>query len=103
MTKYAVIFEKTGTGYCAHSPDVPRCFTTGPTLEETKRLMKEALEFHFQGIREDGDPIPMPKTEAGYVEVEIPHLASSTRRHRKISVRRRSSTSTPSIPQADRI
>lgn len=100
--KYAVILEKTGTGYCAHSPDVPRCFTTGATLEETQKLMKEALEFHFEGLREDGDRIPKPKTQIAYVEVEIPDAGSSTRRHPKVSGRRRLSTSRPSTPRAGR-
>jgi predicted RNase H-like HicB family nuclease len=70
--KYAVIFEKTGTGYCAHAPDVPRCFSTGATIEETKRNIKEALDFHFEGMREDGDAVPEPATEVACVEVSVP-------------------------------
>jgi predicted RNase H-like HicB family nuclease len=65
--KYLVIFEKTGTGYSAYVPDLPGCITTGPTLAETERLMKEALEFHIEGLREDGLPIPMPTTTADYI------------------------------------
>jgi predicted RNase H-like HicB family nuclease len=72
--KYAVVFEKTGTGYCAHAPDVPRCFSTGATIEETKRNIKEALDFHFEGMREDGDAIPEAATEVAYVEVSVPAL-----------------------------
>jgi predicted RNase H-like HicB family nuclease len=67
--KYAVIYEKTATGYSAHAPDLPGCIAAGPTLEETERLMQEAIEFHLEGMREDGDPIPEPRTIAGYVTV----------------------------------
>ena len=65
--KYLVIYEKTATGYSAYAPDLPGCITTGPTLEETERLMKEAIEFHLEGLREDGQPIPRPTTTADYV------------------------------------
>jgi len=65
--KYLVIYEKTATGYSAYAPDLPGCITTGPTLEETERLMKEAIEFHLEGLREDGLPIPEPTTTADYI------------------------------------
>lgn len=68
--KYAVIYEKTGTGYSAYVPDLPGCITTGRTLEETERLMREAIEFHLAGMREDGEPIPEPTTRAGMLPVE---------------------------------
>jgi predicted RNase H-like HicB family nuclease len=65
--KYLVIFEKTATGYSAYAPDLPGCVTTGPTLAETERLMKEAIEFHIEGLREDGLPVPAPTTTADYI------------------------------------
>jgi predicted RNase H-like HicB family nuclease len=65
--KYRAIYEKTATGYSAYAPDLPGCITTGPTLEETERLMKEAIEFHLEGLREDGLPIPAPTTTADYI------------------------------------
>ena len=49
--KCLVIYEKTATGYSAYAPDLPGCITTGPTLEEAERLMKEAIEFHLEGLR----------------------------------------------------
>jgi len=73
MTKeaqYAVIYEKTGTGYGAYAPDLPGCVSTGPTLEEAQRNMREAIAFHLDGLREDGDPIPEPTTRAGMVQIE---------------------------------
>jgi predicted RNA binding protein YcfA (HicA-like mRNA interferase family)/predicted RNase H-like HicB family nuclease len=60
--KYAVVYEKTATGYSAYVPDLPWCITTGRSLEQTERLMKEAIEFHLEGMREDGAPIPKPRT-----------------------------------------
>jgi predicted RNase H-like HicB family nuclease len=62
--KYLVIYEKTATGYSAYAPDLPGCITTGPTLEETERFMREAIEFHLEGLREDGLPVPAPTTTA---------------------------------------
>ncbi len=69
-TKYAVIYEKTGTGYSAYVPDLPGCITTGPTREEAERLIREAIEFHLAGMREDGEPIPEPTTVAVMLPVE---------------------------------
>ena len=65
--KYLVIYEKTATGYSAYAPDLPGCITTGATLEETECLMKEAIDFHLEGLREDGLPIPAPSTTADYI------------------------------------
>jgi predicted RNase H-like HicB family nuclease len=50
--KYLVIYEKTGTGYSAYAPDLPGCITTGSSLEETESLMREAIEFHIESMRE---------------------------------------------------
>jgi predicted RNase H-like HicB family nuclease len=60
--KYAVIYEKTGNGYSAHLPDLPGCAAAGATLEETQQLIREAVEMHLEGMREDGEPIPEPTT-----------------------------------------
>jgi predicted RNase H-like HicB family nuclease len=65
---YLAIYEKTATGYSAYVPDLPGCITTGRTMNETARLMQEAIDFHIEGLREDGLPIPEPATAAGYVE-----------------------------------
>lgn len=62
--KYAVIYEKTSTGYSAYFPDLPGCVAAGSSLEETTRLIKGAMEMHLQSMMEDGDPIPAPTTVA---------------------------------------
>jgi predicted RNase H-like HicB family nuclease len=68
--KYAVIFEKGDTSYGAYVPDLPGCVAVGESLEEVKRLIREAIAFHLEGLREEGLPIPEPTTLAEYVEAE---------------------------------
>ena len=63
--RFAVIYEKTSTGYSAYLPDLPGCVAAGATLEETAVLIRGAVEFHLETMREDGDPIPEPTTVAG--------------------------------------
>ena len=70
--RYAVIIEWTENNYGAYAPDIPGCVATHKTEEGVKRLMKEAIEFHFQGMREDGDPIPEPTCKAFEVDVTVP-------------------------------
>jgi predicted RNase H-like HicB family nuclease len=62
--KYAVIYEKTPTGYSAYLPDLPGCVAAGATLAETVELIRGAVELHLETMREDGDPIPVPTTIA---------------------------------------
>ena len=67
--KYAVVFEKGPTSYGAYVPDLPGCVAVGDTLEEVERLIQEAIEFHIEGMREDGDPIPNPTSTVKEIEV----------------------------------
>jgi predicted RNase H-like HicB family nuclease len=67
--KYAVVIEKSETGYGAYVPDLPGCVALGETLTETERLIQEAVEFRLEGLREDGVPVPEPSALAQYVEV----------------------------------
>lgn len=67
--KYAVIYEKTATGYSAYAPDLPGCAAAGASLQQTADLMREAVEMHLSAMREDGEPIPEPTTEADYIAV----------------------------------
>lgn len=67
--KYAVIYEQTETGYSAYVPDLPGCIAAGATLQETVRLMEEAVRIHLDAMRRDGDPIPAPTTVADTVTV----------------------------------
>ena len=65
--KYAVLFEKTNTGYSAYVPDLPGCIAAGETFDETAELMRKAIQMHLAGIKEDGDPIPEPSTLVEYI------------------------------------
>jgi len=65
---YLVIIEKGKNNYSAYSPDIVGCAATGKTVEETLETMKEAIELHFEGMLEDGEDIPMPKSLNFYLE-----------------------------------
>jgi predicted RNase H-like HicB family nuclease len=67
--KYLIVIEKTQTGHSAYSPDVLGCVSTGATLEEVNQNMQEAIEFHIDGLIEEGLEIPKPSTYSAYVEV----------------------------------
>jgi predicted RNase H-like HicB family nuclease len=57
---YPVLLERTGRNYGAVVPELPGCVATGPTRDETLRVMYEAMELHIRGIEEDGLPVPRP-------------------------------------------
>ena len=67
--RYTVIYAKTRTGYSAYLPDLPGCIAVGGSLDETKRLMHEAIALHIEGMKEDGLPIPQPTIIAEQVDV----------------------------------
>jgi predicted RNase H-like HicB family nuclease len=71
MNRYLIIIEKTSTGYSAYSPDVPGCVAAGRTRPEVENEMHDAIEFHLEGLREEGLPIPKPSSPAQYVEVAV--------------------------------
>lgn len=60
--EYVVIFEKGNNSYGASVPDLPGCIAVGKTMEEVRELIAEAIEFHIEGLREDGDVIPLPSS-----------------------------------------
>jgi predicted RNase H-like HicB family nuclease len=67
--KYLIVIEKTETGFSAYSPDLPGCVSTGATVDETEQNMHEAIDFHLDGLRQEGFPIPQPSSASAYVEV----------------------------------
>lgn len=69
MRKYAIVIEKGPANYSAYVLDLPGCVAAAETLDEVKELMRSAIEFHLEGMREDGDPIPEPTTLVDYSEV----------------------------------
>lgn len=69
--RYAVIIEKGKDSYGAYVPDLPGCVAVGDTPEEVKTLIQEAIEFHLEGLQEDGELIPQPNSSVEYVEAKI--------------------------------
>ena len=67
--RYALVIERTSTGYSAYSPDVPGCAAVGDTEEETRASFRDALAGHFEAMRDVGEPIPEPSCSVDYVEV----------------------------------
>jgi predicted RNase H-like HicB family nuclease len=67
--KYAIVIEKGPSNYSAYVPDLPGCVATGVTVEETESLLREAIELHLEGMREDGLPIPPATSVVEYVQV----------------------------------
>ena len=67
--RYAIVIEKGEDNYSAYVPDLPGCVAIGDTVEETERELQEAVEFHLEGMRADGLPIPEPSSQVDYLEV----------------------------------
>ena len=67
--RYAIVIENAGANFSAYVPDLPGCIATGATVAETEAQIREAIEFHLEGMKEDGAPIPPPTSRVEYVEV----------------------------------
>jgi predicted RNase H-like HicB family nuclease len=67
--KYAVIIEEGENSFGAYVPDLPGCAAVAETKEELMRLIQEAIDFHIEGLREDGQPVPEPASSVEYIEV----------------------------------
>ncbi len=69
MSTDTVFFEPTATGFSAHVPDLPGCVAAARTLEETRQLIREAIEFHIEGMRMHGEPVPEPTPHVEQIQV----------------------------------
>ena len=67
--RYAVVNQDAGSHFSAYVPDLPGCVATGATLADAEVAIREAIEFHLEGLREDGSPIPPTSSRVEYVEV----------------------------------
>jgi len=67
--KYAVVIENAGTNFSAYVPDLPGCIATGQSIEETEQEIRSAIQFHLDGMKEDGLSIPKPTSVVEYIEV----------------------------------
>ena len=72
MYKFLIVVEKAGDNYSAYVPDLPGCIATGKTKEEAEEHMMEAIEFHIQGLLEDGTPIPRQEAYASVFAISEP-------------------------------
>ena len=70
--KYTIVIEKSPNNYAAYVPDLPGCVATASTREELLEEIRDAIEFHIEGMREDGEPIPEPQATSDIVEVSVP-------------------------------
>jgi predicted RNase H-like HicB family nuclease len=67
--RYAIVIEKAEGNFSAYVPDLPGCIATGSTIGEVESQIREAIEFHLEGMREDGTPIPPPASRVEYVDI----------------------------------
>ena len=67
--KYLVVVEKSENGFGAYVPDLPGCVAVADTREEVVTLIQEAIEFHIEGLKESGDPVPQPTSQSKLVDV----------------------------------
>jgi len=67
--KFVVVYEKSATGWAAYVPDLPGVIATGATKEETQQRIRDAIESHLEGLREDNLPIPEPSASTEVVSV----------------------------------
>jgi len=69
MQRYVILIEPTASGFSAYSPDLQGCVATGATRADVEQNMRDAVELHLEGLRENGELVPPPSTSAAYVEV----------------------------------
>jgi len=69
MKEYAVVYERGDRNWSAYVPDLPGCVATGKTLLDTERTVVEAIQFHIEGMKAHGMPVPEPTSHAGTVRV----------------------------------
>lgn len=67
--KYAVVIEKTKSNYSAYVPDLPGCVAAGRTVSEVEVRIREAIELHLEGLRQEGYVVPEPSSSVEYIEV----------------------------------
>lgn len=67
--RYAIVIEKAESNFSAYVPDLPGCVATGATVEEAESQIREAIEFHLEGMRADGIAIPQPASRVEYVDI----------------------------------
>lgn len=85
MTKYLVVIEKGETSFGAYVPDLPGCVAIGESAVEVEGLIREAIEFHVEGLLLDGEEVPASRSEGACAEIDIDVLRKKIRRKKKSS------------------
>ena len=67
--RHAIVIEKASSNYAAYVPDLPGCIATGASVQETESLIREAIEFHLEGLKADGLPVPTATSQVEYIDV----------------------------------
>ena len=67
--RYAIVIEKSESNYSAYVPDLPGCVATGASIRQVETEIREAIEFHIEGLREYGNLIPLPSSQVEYVDI----------------------------------
>jgi len=67
--RYAIVVEKAGNNFSAYAPDLPGCVATGSSVKEAEKEIQAAIQFHIDGLREDGLPIPAPSSVVEYLDI----------------------------------
>jgi predicted RNase H-like HicB family nuclease len=89
MREFLIVIEKAEHNFAAYSPDLPGCVATGKTRKATEKNMREAIQFHLDGMVEDGLPIPLSRATGAYVAMETPRKRAQANRKANGSVRTR--------------
>ncbi len=69
--RYAIVIEKATNNYSGYVPDLPGCVATGATAKATEQLLREAIQLHIDGMKEDGVAVPQPSSQVDYVDVPV--------------------------------
>jgi len=69
--KYLIVIEKALANYSAYVPDLPGCIATGKTLRQLKKNIRQAIDFHIDGLKQDGLQVPRPSTSSDYLELKV--------------------------------
>jgi len=67
--RYAVVIERGEMGFGAYVPDLPGCIAAAETREEVVKLIQDAIEFHIEGLKENGEPVPVPASSIEFIDV----------------------------------
>ena len=71
MSRYSIVIEKADDNYSAYCPDLPGCVATGTTVQETTIRIRQAIQFHIEGLKAEGLDVPPPATTTALVEVVV--------------------------------